>query len=1635
MMTAKILSVSPSSALSASEKRRSSGLLAALLTGTALVPGGGLAQGLPSDPAVVGGAATITSPGGGQMYVDQTSTMAVINWGSFSIAPGSVFLVTQPGADSALLNRVTGDTVTRIDGFLGANGQVFVVNRNGIVIGAEGRIEAAGFVGSTLDIATEDFMAGRLRFAGENPGRVVNEGRIDIIPGGYAALIGGQVTNSGTIRVPFGTVGLGAGRRAVLNIGGDEFLQVALPPGDSEELLALIEQSGTISADGGVVEIMAAAAHDAARNAVNLSGVVEARTVSGVSGRVTLGGGGGTVRVTGRVDVGGGSSAVIDSSPVPPPRPERGGDVTITGAAIELSGATVDASGTGGGGTIRIGGDYRGTGDLPRSDRTTIDATSRLIADGIGDADGGRIILWSDGTTWFGGAVSVRGGDQGGDGGFVEISGRDYLALRSRDVDLAAPNGEAGHALFDPRNLRIVSDEDFDPDDLTHVRASDIVYMLEVGGFYSFDTSSYISDTDEGNIYIDAPLVWAFGDSGGYLSLTADNDIFVSEELSWSGPYGYVDLIAGGDILVGAPITWTGSSYLYLSAGETLEIGANLTGTSGGLSVAGSLITATGAVDVYSFWLSSDSHWVQNDADLPGFAAQDFALSWNSSFLRARGGDGTEANPYILTDVYGLQGVGSGSHDAAHYVLGNAIDASGTQNWNPGEGGPEGFVPLGSYETPFTGSLDGAGHAITGLYQFAYGNVAGMFAWIRGATLQNLVLSDFDIRFYSAWSDSGHPEAGGLLVGGALGGGAQNVFSNISVSGVFDVRDGGSGGGSYGGLAGEAWNAIIENVTSDAAITVTGLGWDPDFLISVGGLVGETGGLTAITGSSFSGLIDILPPEFYYDFAPPIMLFALDGTASAVGGLVGVTGAGDSIEDSQADAAITLSSEGNWVAGGLIGENAASLTRVSAGGSLTITQPDSGSAWLIYAGGIAGYNLGSVTDAMAQTQIALILPGVAGGSAMGGLLGYNSGSVTGSSATAALDLSIAGEFSAGGLIGRNEGAVSASFADGTLSADLVSSHSMTYASLGGFVGENGSGGALSDAFSEVAVSVEGYGITRIGGAVGSNGGTIARLRSSGSVLADVRDYEGGRQAIGGLAGQNLGSISDSYSVAPVTVENAVAADVGGLVGVNAGSVARSYAAAAVSVTPESDPGGISEGGLIGLASGGGVTSSFWDIQATGQATSAGGTGLTTAQFQDPAQFMALAPDWAFTTTWAPGRVAAAGVSAMYPGIYTIDRVLWAVPEDAGTTYGLGLPALAGAVYGIGLYLFGPEGDTLDATGIFSVPAGTRNAGSYAISTAPALVSAGGLSFAVSGAAATLTIDRAALTVTALPQTLIVGEELTFGLDDVTVEGLQYDDALTAVGLSSAGTDPEAEPGDYPIVAQDAAVGGVGGDVTSNYDITYVGGTLSLSEPPPEPPADDPVIPAITIPIPGLPNPPDVITGGIFDPAPVVPAAGGTAVDDAGDALADLIAVSEEVGTMLDSCSQSEGQAEDILACLTRALDRYSSALDELSASLPPSMQSVSAILRTARDDIEAARGRAVERLATATTDAERDAIRREALAEAGAALDTAQTEIRKQIGLIRAEDPDLARVHARQEQIILATVEKADVVLARAVGL
>ena len=159
--------VSPPSAPTGSERRPRSTVTALLLASTAIgsalfAAGAAGADVLPTDGSVVAGSANIGTPSAGQMTINQGSDRAVINWGSFSIGAGNGVTINQPTSNSALLNRVTGALPSTLDGSLTANGEVYLVNPNGVILGQNGTVEAGGFVASTLDIGTQDFMNGRL---------------------------------------------------------------------------------------------------------------------------------------------------------------------------------------------------------------------------------------------------------------------------------------------------------------------------------------------------------------------------------------------------------------------------------------------------------------------------------------------------------------------------------------------------------------------------------------------------------------------------------------------------------------------------------------------------------------------------------------------------------------------------------------------------------------------------------------------------------------------------------------------------------------------------------------------------------------------------------------------------------------------------------------------------------------------------------------------------------------------------------------------------------------------------------------------------------------------------------------------------------------------------------------------------------------------------------------------------------------------------------------------------------------------------------------------------------------------------------------------------------------------------------
>ena len=164
----------------------------------------------PSGGNVTAGDATISSSGN-TLTIDQLSDRAIINWQNFSIGNGEVTQFNQLSSSSAVLNRVVGNNLSTIHGSLQANGQVYLLNQNGILVGDTGVIQTGGFIASTHQLVDADFLAGgNLTFApGTEGGAIVNLGQISVT-GGDVFLIADQVRNEGNITATDGSVGLAA---------------------------------------------------------------------------------------------------------------------------------------------------------------------------------------------------------------------------------------------------------------------------------------------------------------------------------------------------------------------------------------------------------------------------------------------------------------------------------------------------------------------------------------------------------------------------------------------------------------------------------------------------------------------------------------------------------------------------------------------------------------------------------------------------------------------------------------------------------------------------------------------------------------------------------------------------------------------------------------------------------------------------------------------------------------------------------------------------------------------------------------------------------------------------------------------------------------------------------------------------------------------------------------------------------------------------------------------------------------------------------------------------------------------------------------------------------------------------------
>ncbi|HNG60708.1 MAG TPA: filamentous hemagglutinin N-terminal domain-containing protein [Cellvibrionaceae bacterium] len=383
---------------------------------------------LPSGAEVVAGEASISQQGP-VLQVEQSSQRAIINYQDFTIAAQETVNFNQPNAQAVVLNRVVGGNLAEIYGHMNANGQVYLINPNGVLVGQGAQLNVGGLLLTTLDIAQEDFLAGRDALAGASSGRVENQGAIDA--SGQVILVAPEVINGGSIRAPHGEVALQAANRALLQTPGSGIPILV----DEAQVSGQVINTGRIEA----VAVRLGSAGDygpEANPAISNTGVVRAVRASGAGGVIELLAPGGEIANSGSLDASASHGA--------------GGAVTAQAEYIANSGhvSASAAGGAGDGGAI----------NLQASDSLALFGASQLSADGAGSGKGGEVLVVAEKDAWFTttASISARSGEISGDGGFVEFSGHRSVDVNGW-VDVNAVNGKAGIWYIDPTDIVIAN--------------------------------------------------------------------------------------------------------------------------------------------------------------------------------------------------------------------------------------------------------------------------------------------------------------------------------------------------------------------------------------------------------------------------------------------------------------------------------------------------------------------------------------------------------------------------------------------------------------------------------------------------------------------------------------------------------------------------------------------------------------------------------------------------------------------------------------------------------------------------------------------------------------------------------------------------------------------------------------------------------------------------------------------------------------------------------------------------------------------------------------------------------------------------------------------------------------------------
>ncbi len=838
----------------------------------------------------IDGTGTVVTPDGNRVDIQggslsQDGANLFHSFQKFGLSEGQTANFLANPQIQNILGRVVGGDASFINGLIqvtGGNSNLFLMNSAGIVFGTNAQLNVPGDFLATTATGIGFGNNNWFNAFGQNnyqklighphtfdlsgAGNIINAGNLAVSEGQNLTLLGSNVINTGQLTAPGGNITIAAvpGEKLVRisQQGNLLSLEIAPPRDKNGQLLPItpLDLPTLLTVGSSDVETKLTVSADGTVQLKNSSRTVVVEAGSAIA--------------SGTLDV---------SAPI-------GGSVNVLGNRVDLIGANINASGIKGGGTVRIGGDYRGQGTVPNARVTSADDDTIINANALANGNGGKVIVWAEDTTNFSGAIAARGGLLGGHGGFAEVSGGQKLKYEGL-TDLRAPYGQTGNLLLDPPTFVIAnSGGDITP---TTVELALTTANVTYSATNFLTVADAINSGSGFNLTLDAPTINLNAPIalGGQLLGTANT---VNVGLSGRIQNG-VDVATTGAIVNLAAGTFVNPTPITIDKSLTLRgAGANNTTVSGnntfrvfdinGLNVTldgltitngraerggGISYTSAGTLNITNSTITGNSAMGGNGANGSNSGAgggggggaglggglfidgSGTVTITNSTFSenQALGGNGGEGFPNDGV----FNGIGGNG--------GGAIGGAGGTPGNPGNGGGFGSGGGGGGGSELVGGAGGAG---------GFGGGAGGGG---GRTIGNSGNPSGPPGFGGGTGGRGEFSAAGGGGGGAGLGGAifinsgallvsNSTFSNNTSTGGtgglggFGFGNGGSGQGLGGAIFLNTGNATLTNNTIGGN-TASGNG---------GGLY-NLGGIVNIGNTIVADNINPTSPDVFGAFA------------------------------------------------------------------------------------------------------------------------------------------------------------------------------------------------------------------------------------------------------------------------------------------------------------------------------------------------------------------------------------------------------------------------------------------------------------------------------------------------------------------------------------------------------------------------------------------------------------------------------------------------------------------------------------------------------------------------------------------------------------------------------------------------